>query len=816
MKVLKFGGTSVKNAERIEQVKNIVVQKLTTTPKLVVVVSALGGLTDTLIRAARLAESRDESYRDVIEDIHYRHRKAIEQLFPDESIKTVLPFLKEKTRHLENLLNGIFLIQELPPRVLDMVMSYGELLSSKIIAHYIQRHLPKTKHIDSRTVIKTNNEFNAARVDFDDTNQLIQQNIQDAEVYVMGGFIASNAKGQTTTLGRGGSDYTAALVAAAITAKEIEIWTDVNGVMTADPRKVRQAFSLETMTYEEALEMSHFGAKVIHPPTVQPALDEQIPIRICNTFNPSFEGTLITATTNDKRTVKGVTSIGDISLLSVEGSGLIGVTGIAGRLFTILARQQINIILITQASSEHSISFAVLPTDAAKAKQLIEQEFAFEIRAHLINEVIVENDLSIVAAIGSNMKNSIGICGSMFQALAKNGINIRAIAQGSSELNISTVINKADESKALNAIHDGFFLSDTKAIHLYLVGTGLIGSTLLEQIKRQYEPLIKQHALRLKVAGVTNSRQMLFNDRGIDLDTWSDQLAEHGEQADMATFVERMQRLNLRNSIFVDCTASEVPIPFYPNILQSSISIVTPNKIANSSHFSDYQQNQHLAQKYRVKFLYETNVGAGLPVISTLQDLLQSGDKVAKIEAVLSGSLSFIFNTFANGGQFSEIVQQAKEKGYTEPDPRDDLSGKDVARKVLILAREIGLPIELEDIEVENILPQACNEAPTVPEFFDALQANDDYFTKLRDQAAAENKVLRFLATIENDQCSVALKSVDAQNPFYSLSGSDNMIVFTTARYNERPLVVKGPGAGAEVTAAGVFAEIITTSNYLV
>ncbi|HRK28354.1 MAG TPA: bifunctional aspartate kinase/homoserine dehydrogenase I [Chitinophagales bacterium] len=817
IKVLKFGGTSVGSAARIKEVQSIVVHTAQHCSKTVVVVSAMGGITDALIDTAQKAQKGDAAYRDALEEIYYRHRKAAEELFEPAYLPQVQPFIKEQTRNLENLLYGVSLIKELSPRILDTIMSYGETVSAFMVAHCFKQVIPQVQHIDSRAVIKTNSEFGNAGVHFEETNALLLQATQPNEtVYVMGGFIASDRQNVVTTLGRGGSDYTAAIVGAALDATEIEIWTDVDGVMTADPRKVKKAFSLPQMTYEEAMEMSHFGAKVIHPPTIQPALDKKIPLRIKNTFNPTFAGTLISAQpVADEHPVKGITSIAEVALLSLQGSGLIGVTGIAGRLFSALARHRVNIILITQASSEHSISFAIKPQDTQKAQQAIEQEFALEMRTKLIEPPYVETGLSVVAVIGANMRNSVGVSGRMFRALGVNGINIRAIAQGSSELNISTVIPQPDVSKALNALHEAFFLSDTVSLHLFLVGAGLIGATLLRQIQQQQAYLLQHQQVEVRLTGIANSRKMLLNENGIPLHECIETLQTQGETANLAQFVAAMQSMNLPNSIFIDCTASPAPVEHYQTILSGNVSVVTPNKIANSGSYPNYLTYRKLSQKRGGKFRYETNVGAGLPIISTLTDLLKSGDEVLQIEAVLSGSLSYIFNHFTPDTPFSSIVKEAQELGYTEPDPRDDLSGKDMARKVLILAREIGHAIELENIAIENILPDACMQAPSVADFYTALEQYNPHFAQMQAAAFAQGKKLRFIAGIDKHKATVSLQAVGADNPFYQLSGSDNMVVFTTARYRQRPLVVKGPGAGAEVTAAGVFAEIISLANYL-
>ncbi|MBX9850926.1 MAG: bifunctional aspartate kinase/homoserine dehydrogenase I, partial [Cytophagaceae bacterium] len=616
--------------------------------------------------------------------------------------------------------------------------------------------------------------------------------------------------------GRGGSDYSASIFGAALDADEIEIWTDVDGVMTADPKKVKRAFTLSGISYQEAMEMSHFGAKVIYPPTLQPAFAKKIPIWIKNTFNPEHEGTLISEKTQaNDFLIKGISSIENIALINLQGSGMVGVAGVSGRLFNTLAKNNINVILITQASSEHSICFVVDPKDAYKAKDAIEEEFSVEINSGKIDKVIIHSNLSIIAIIGENMKNTRGISGKLFSSLGKNGINVIAIAQGSSELNLSVVINTADLSKALNSLHEAFFLSDVKTLNLFVVGLGLIGGTLLKQIHKTSSYLLKEKNLKINLIGISNSKKMLIDPNAISLANWKDKLEQAGEKSKLSDFVTQMNNLNLQNTVFVDCTSSKDVIMHYEEILKSTISIVTPNKLANSGKYSDYQKLQSAATKHGVKFLYETNVGAGLPVINTLKDLKYSGDKILRIEGILSGTLSYIFNTFKGDKKFSDVVKEAKEKGYTEPDPRDDLNGMDVARKILILAREAEAELEFNDVDVENILPESCRKAKTVDAFFAELEKNNHVFAKRRDEADKKGKVLRFIAKYENKKATVSLESVDSTHPFYSLSGSDNMISFTTERYKERPLVIKGPGAGAEVTAAGVFAEIITISNYL-
>ncbi len=818
MIVLKFGGSSVAKPERIKKVVDILKSYYRRGEKFTVVFSAFGGITDSLIEMSRKAAKGDDSYIEAFEAFSQRHMDAAKILLDKNNYKKVLPELQENHEVLKNLLYGIFLVREASLRTMDYVLSFGERNSAFLIAHTLDQEGVSSSYLDARTIIKTDQKFGSAKVNFDKSYELIRNHYeQHPEVQIVTGFIGTSHKGLTTTLGRGGSDYTASLLAAGLNAKLIEIWTDVDGVLTADPRKVKKAFTINTMTYAEAMEMSHFGAKVIYPPTLQPALRKNIPIKIKNTFNPSFEGTHISDKSDpDGAPVKGISSISKVALLTLSGSGLFGVPGIAGRLFSSLAQAGINIILITQGSSEHAISFAIQPKEAKRAKKTVETEFEYEIQSNIIEPVKVEEDLSVIAIIGENMRWQPGIAGRLFQALGKNGINTIAIAQGSSELNVSVVISKDDESKALNALHESFFLSDTKELHIFMIGVGLIGSTLLSQIQKQTAYLKERSKLELKIVGLANSKKMVFDENGIQLTNWKEKLDASDEVSDISGFIQKMKNLNLSNTIFIDNTANATVANYYESILDSSISISTPNKIATSSAYLQYQRLKSIAAKRGVQFLYETNVGAGLPVISTLNDLINSGDQILKIEGVLSGSLSYIFNTFSADTKFSAVVRKAKELGYTEPDPRDDLSGMDIRRKLIILARETGLTLEAEQVEIEDILPAACHEAKTVEAFFTEIERVDSHFEMLRSSAASENKVLRMIAKLENGKASINMHAVDSSHPFYSLNGSDNMIVFTTARYNERPLVVRGPGAGAAVTAAGVFAEIITIGNHLV
>lgn len=813
MKILKFGGSSVKNAENISLVLDIIQDHLSNGDEVAIVCSALGGITDLLIEMATKASKGNEDYHLLYADFVSRHESTALELL-HENYGEIKEELNQNHNVLRSLLKGINLVREISPRTMDYVLSFGERNSNFIISHALIKRGIAAEYLDARKIITTNKRFTAAKVKFDITNEKIVNHFTKKKgiVQVTTGFIAAAVGGLTTTLGRGGSDYTAAIMAGALKAKTLEIWTDVDGVLTCDPRKVKKAFTLPELSYAEAMEMSHFGAKVIYPPTIQPALSAGIPIYIKNTFNPNFPGTRIhkSADPNFKSPIKGISSLKDISMMTLEGSGMMGIPGTSARLFSALGKADINVILITQASSEQSITFAVAQKDAKRAQRNINDEFEKEIDQNLILPVKAKSDLVIMAVIGENMKNVPGIAGKLFESLGRNGINIIAIAQGSSEFNISFVISENQELKALNLIHDQFFLSDLKRINVFALGVGLIGGTLLDQIRGQHDDLKKELLIELNVAGVSNSRKMYFNQDGIELSQWRSDLESSTDDADVDRFIKNMIEMNLPNSVFVDNTASKIVPKYYKKILSSNISIVTPNKVATSSSYKNYLELKEIAKSRGVKFLYETNVGAGLPVINTLQGLINSGDKIEKIEAVVSGSLSYIFNNFDGTTPFSELVTKAKDLGFTEPDPREDLSGADVSRKIIILTREAGIPIESDDVMLNPILPQHCMEAPDVDTFFKVLESENQYFDKLVSDAAKEKKVLRFIAIMEGGKASISLQAVGEDNPFYSLAHSDNMIVFTTKRYHSRPLIIRGPGAGAEVTAGGVFADIIS------
>lgn len=806
MKVLKFGGSSVGTPDRIRSVIDIVLEQLRIEPA-GVVVSAFQGITDLLVETANRAAQGQAEYMQHVDHITKRHREAVNALISQRRQGSVLGAIGARIQEMEDVLHGIYLVKELSARMLDFIMSFGEVLSAYIISESFRDRGTDAEFLDARLLIRTDMNFGAARVDFETSNQRIRAYFAEhPKLQIITGFVGSTLHEETTTLGRGGSDYTAAIFGAALGASEIEIWTDVNGVMTADPRRVNRAFPIENMSYEEAMEMSHFGARIIHPPTMQPARARNIPIRIKNTFEPHFRGTLITDRSQPGVfVIKGLSSIPHVSLLTVQGSGMIGIAGISNRLFGALGRKGISVILITQASSEHSICVAVDPKSADEAKRSIEQEFSLEILAKLIDEVVLELDLSIVAIVGENMRHTPGIAGRLFQSLGRQKVNVVAIAQGSSELNISVVINSADETRALNAVHDTFFLPGLKTVHLYLAGIGLIGGTLLEQIRSHQEKLFKSHAVEIHVNCILNSKQMILSDSPIALDHWQDAIS-NGAAVNMQSILNEMR--GRPGCVFVDCTASDAIASLYSPILEHGASIVTANKKPLSGLFSVYQGIRSQSSDC---LLYEATVGAGLPVISTLSDLLRSGDEVLKIEAVLSGTLSFLFNSFVAGTRFSEIVREAQRRGYTEPHPAEDLSGTDVARKLLILARLMGLPLELSDIEVQSLVPPSLRGPVTADQFSKLLSNEDSNFEEMRADAERQQKRLRYIAAIENGRANVSLNAVNSSHPFYALSGNDNIISFTTTRYNVMPLVIRGPGAGAAVTAARVLADILKT-----
>lgn len=816
MKVLKFGGSSVASPDRIRNIFSIVQPRIAGNENLAIVFSAFGGVTDQLIEMIELAGKGEDSYIGVVQACKDRHYNAIKDLFDgtaciDELARIDVLFLK-----LENVLRGVHLLKEASDRSYDYVMSFGERLSNSIIASYYKTQGIDTEYIDARQLISTNSDFRSAKV----FKELSYKNIQDAfrnkegTTHIITGFIASDQEGKTTTLGRGGSDYTAALFAAALKAEALEIWTDVDGVLTTNPKIVSKAYPIKQMSYIEAMEMSHFGAKVIYPPTIQPVHLKGIPTYIRNTFNPEYIGTLIHKDVeSNNESIKGLSSLSGVSLITVSGTGLQGTKGIAARLFNSLASESINLILITQASSEHSICLAVMENKSKLAKQTLENEFAKEIDDKLIDNIDLINDISIIAAVGESMKDKPGIAGKLFSALGRNGVNIEAIAQGSSELNISFAIHTKDEKKALNLIHDSFFLNADKTLNLFIVGTGLIGGTLIEQLKEFKENIRTSLGIDLKLIGLSNSRKMYFEESGLNLDDWKNKLDNSDQTADPSQFVQRMIDLNLANSIFVDNTASDSIPTYYETILNHSISISTPNKVASSSSYSSYLNLKKIAENRKVLFLTETNVGAGLPVLSTIQSLRNSGDEIVKIEAVLSGSLSYIFNNFSSDKNFHDLVKEAQKLGFTEPDPREDLNGSDVRRKITILARESGFELEKSDVKVAQVLPQECVDAESTEKFFVALKANENYFQNLILDAESKSEKLRFVARFENQNASIQLLSVDDKSPFFNLSGTDNMIALYTDRYKNSPIVISGPGAGANVTAAGVFSEIIQIAN---
>ena len=813
MQVLKFGGTSVANAENINKVVEIVSATIKKEPA-VVVVSALGGVTDLLLGAATMAAAGDETYREKLTVVEQRHLDAVKQLLPVAGQSQLLSLVKKACNEIEDICNGIYLLRELTARSKDRIASYGEWLSSQIIAARFNTNGVPAQWIDARSLIRTNSNFTAAEVDYAVTNQQVHQFFNKAEssLFILPGFIASDSNGITTTLGRGGSDFTAAIMAAALDATVLEIWTDVSGMMTADPRLTSNARIIPQISYQEAMELSHFGAKVIYPPTIQPVMGKGIPVWIKNTFAPADEGTLIEAVTRkDGDIVRGISSINNIALISLEGSGMIGIPGFSKRLFEALSSEKINVILITQSSSEHSICVGIDTGSAAKAKQAVDAAFANEIALSKVEPLQIESDLSIVALVGENMKSHPGISGRMFSAMGRNGVNVRAIAQGSSEKNISAVIATRDVRKSINVLHEEFFETSYKQVNLYITGTGNVGARLLAQIQQQLAFMQAHQHLQVNIVGISNSRKMLLKEEGINMADWKAQL-EEGEVANLQQFVSEIISRNLRNSIFVDVTASEVVAAVYAQLLEKSVNVVACNKVAASSAYSNYKKLKDLARAYNCQFLFETNVGAALPIIATLNDLVSSGDNIHRMQAVLSGTLNFVFNNYDGTRKFADVVKQAQEEGYTEPDPRLDLSGTDVMRKIMILAREAGHKMEMDDISNNSFMPASCMTG-TVADFYAAMGTEEAHFKQLLEKANAAGCKLKFVASFENGKAAVGLQHIDPKHDLYHLYGKDNIVLFYTDRYKEQPMGVKGAGAGAEVTASGVFADIIRASK---
>ncbi len=782
---------------------------------MVVVVSAMGGVTDTILSALLMAADRDGNFRKEIDQIHQRHQQAIERLLPNEDRSELIDGLKSSMEELRTLLEGAFLIGESTERLRDRVVGYGEWLSAVQINAYLRTVGVYAALKDSRDLIRTDQRFGKARVDFAITYERCRAYFSGRKerVTIVPGFVAQSIQGEQTTLGRGGSDYSAAILAAALGAESLEIWTDVSGMYTADPRIVRQARKLERISYEEAMELSHFGARVLYPPSIQPVLEKGLPILICNTFKPQDPGTCIEARTGPgEKSITGISHVDRIALISLEGPDMVGVPGISRRFFEALSLKEISIVLITQASSEHSICIGIAEEEAERACEAIRRTFEYELAYQRLRLPEPESGLSIIALVGDQLRSHQGISGRMFSTLGRNNVNIKAIAQGASERNISAVIASRDVRKALNSLHETFFEESYRQLNLFIMGVGNVGSRLLAQLRQQRNYLRENLRLNIRVIGLANSRKYCWDPEGIDLDNWEQRLAD-GQPSSVTDFFEFTREQNLRNSIYVDNTASEEVAALYPSYLRSSIAVVTCNKIACSAELQGYRNLKAVSRKYNAPFLYETNVGAGLPVIDTLKNLIASGDRIHRIEAVVSGSLNFVWDTYQGDRPFVSVVRQAMEGGYTEPDPRIDLSGVDVMRKILILARDSGSELELEQIENRSFLPEGSLETESVEDFLKELEQGEVHFSRQLEEAREEGAALKYVAEYSGEGARVGLRRVPPGHPFFKLEGSDNIVLFYTDRYRDRPLVIKGAGAGAEVTASGLFADLIRVGN---
>lgn len=808
MKVLKFGGTSVGSAEGLRQVKRVVEA---CHEEVIVVVSALGGVTDQLLLTSRMAAAGDMEYKNQLDQIVMRHRQAIEDTVDSSCRAEVLAKVNALLDELANIFKGVCLIKDLSPKTGDAIVSYGERLSSVIVRGV----LAPAELFDARDFIKTKPYFGKHIVEFAPTEELIRARFAVMpKVTVVPGFIASdNQTGDVTNLGRGGSDYTASVLAATLKADSLEIWTDVDGFMTADPKVISNAYVIEHLTFVEAMELCNFGAKVIYPPTIFPAYHNNIPIRIRNTFNLDAPGTYITKDkTPDSRTIKGISSINDTCLITIRGLGMVGVIGVNYRIFKALSKSGISVFFVSQAASENTTSIGVRNGDAELAVQVLSTEFAQEISMGEINPPVTQHDLATVAIVGENMRHRPGVAGKLFGTLGRNGINVIACAQGASETNISFVVAKENLRKSLNVIHDSFFLSEYQVLNIFLAGVGLVGSNLLDQIRQQQEKLMRENSLKIRIVGITNSRHYIVSRSGIDLTTYKEQLAASTLVSTPERFRDEILSMNIFNSVFVDCTASPALASIYEDLLSHNVSVVAANKIAASSKYDHYLKLKNIARTRGVKFLFETNVGAGLPIINTISDLINSGDRILKIEAVVSGTLNYIFNEMNETVPMSRAIVMAKEAGYAEPDPRIDLSGMDVIRKLVILSREAGYHVEQEDVQKHLFIPAEYFEG-SVEDFWKHIPELDADFELRRKKLAAEGKRWRFIASMDHGKTEVSLREVGPDSPFYHLEGSNNVILLTTERYKEYPMQIKGYGAGASVTAAGVFADIISIAN---
>ncbi len=808
MKVLKFGGTSVGSVESILSLKRIVEAE---SDNVIVVVSALGGITDKLIATSKMAVGGDERYAEEIDAMARRHHEMADAVVKDEAKHARLAAtIDTLIEQLRSIYYGVFLIRDLSPKTMAAIVSYGERLSSQIVAELIDG----AKWYDSRTFVKTEHKHGKHVLDSELTQSLVRKAFAMLpKVAVAPGFISADKhSGETTNLGRGGSDYTAAIIAAALNAEVLEIWTDVNGFMTADPKVIRTAYTISELSYVEAMELCNFGAKVIYPPTIYPVCVKNIPIKVKNTFNPEAPGTVIKSeVTNDRKPIKGISSIKGTTLITVTGLSMVGVIGVNRRIFTALADNGISVFMVSQASSENSTSIGVRDEDAAEAVDVLNNEFAKEIETGAMFPMHAESGLATIAIVGENMKHTPGIAGKLFGTLGRSGISVIACAQGASETNISFVVESRSLRKSLNVIHDSFFLSEYNVLNLFICGIGTVGGNLIEQIHSQYEELKRTRRLKLNVVGISNSSKAIFSRDGIDLATYKEQLRQ-AAPSNTLHLRDEILGMNIFNSVFVDCTASDDVASLYPTLLEHNVSVVAANKIAASSDYDSYLRLKETALRRGVKFLFETNVGAGLPIIGTINDLRSSGDKILKIEAVLSGTLNFIFNELSESVPFSETVKRAKEQGYSEPDPRIDLSGKDVVRKLVILTREAGYKVEQEDVEKHLFIPDRLFGG-SIDDFWRELPSLDAEFEQKRKELEAEHKRWRFVARMDRGRTSVSLEAVSANHPFYSLEGSNNIILLTTERYREYPMLIQGYGAGAEVTAAGVFANIMSIAN---